>query len=363
MNRSIVCSSWLALATFLMASGAFGTARADQPGVLKTEFIFDSAAFPECHASTLAVAKHGLVAAWFAGTEEKNPDVGVWVARHVDGQWTEPKEVVNGVQNATLRYPCWNPVLFQPPEGPLVLFYKVGPSPSSWWGMRVTSTDGGESWSTPEELPEQIAGPIKNKPVLLADGRLLCGSSTEDRGWRVHIEWTSDLGKTWARTGVLNDGTTMHAIQPTILQLGGDRLRILCRGRGTGRIVTATSNDAGKTWSELTLASLPNPNSGIDAVTLRDGRHLLVYNHTPRGRSPLNVSVSKDGESWQAALVLESTEGEYSYPAVIQGPDGKVHIAYTWKRKKIRHVIVDADQLVLRDIRDGRWPDERANPK
>lgn len=316
-----------------------------QPGVLGVEFVYEDAPFPQCHASTIAATPTGLVCAMFGGTAEKNPDVAIWVSRH-DGQtWSAPVEVANGVQADGKRHPCWNPVLYQVPDGPLALYYKVGPSPSSWWGMLVNSADGGRTWTPPMRLPDDIAGPIKNKPVLLADGRLLCGSSTEDQGWRVHMEWTPDHGKTWQRTGPLNDGTKTHAIQPTILLHPEGRLQILCRSQGLGKILSATSTDAGRTWSALTPIDLPNPNSGIDAVTLRDGRHLLVYNHTPAGRSPLNVGISKDGRTWQAALELEREKGEYSYPAVIQAGDGKVHITYTWKRKRVRHVTVDPERL------------------
>ncbi len=91
-------------------------------------------------------------------------------------------------------------------------------------------------------------------------------------------------------------------------------------------------------------------------MTLRDGRHLLVYNHTAHGRSPLNVAVSADGQNWQAALVLEDEPGEYSYPAVIQTRDGRVQITYTWQRRKVRHVVVDPAALALRPLRDGAWP-------
>jgi predicted neuraminidase len=232
------------------------------------------------------------------------------------------------------------------PGGPLVLFYKVGPSPSTWWGMRIASTDGGKTWSQPERLPDQIAGPIKNKPVMLDDGTLVCGSSTEDHGWRVHMEFTKDAGETWNRTEVLCDGKTVQAIQPTILKHSGDQLQILCRARSGGRVLSSWSKDRGQSWSPLELiADLPNPNSGIDAVTLADRRHLLVYNHTPRGRSPLNVAISADGKAWKQVVTLESESGEYSYPAVIQSSDGKVHITYTWKRKKIRHVVLDVEKL------------------
>lgn len=325
------------------------------PGVVASDFVFTEASFPQCHASTIAATPTGLVTAWFGGTHEKHQDVGVWVARRDDDRWTAPVEVANGVQADGSRHPCWNPVLFQAKDGPLLLFYKVGPSPSTWWGMLITSTDGGRKWSPPTRLPDNIFGPIKNKPVLLADGRLLCGTSTEDHGWRVHMEWTSDLGKSWERTGVLNDGKSLHAIQPTILQHEDGRLQILCRGRGTERIVQGWSADGGKTWSKLDTIELPNNNAGIDAVTLGNGSHLLVYNHTTRGRSPLNLAVLQ-GDRWHAAAVLEDTRGEFSYPAVIQSPDGLVHITYTWKRRRIKHVVVDPKKLVLAEIREGRWP-------
>ncbi|MBP89756.1 MAG: sialidase [Planctomycetaceae bacterium] len=338
-------TKYISIALGVCLLGDATSVAAEQVGVVKAEFVFTKASFPQCHASTIEETATGLVVAWFGGTREKHEDVGVWVSRKADDGWTAPVEVANGVQSAELRYPCWNPVLFQPKEGPLLLFCKVGPSPSTWWGMLMKSEDGGKTWDKPTRLPENIFGPIKNKPIQLADGRILCGTSTEDHGWRVHMEWTSDLGKTWTRTDALNDGKTLHAIQPAILKYEGGGLRILCRGRGTGKIVEGTSHDNGETWSKLTTMDLPNPNSGIDAVTLKDSRHLLVYNHTPRGRSPLNVAVSTDGQKWLSAIVLEDTPGEYSYPAVIQASDGLVHITYTWKRQRVKHVILDPAKL------------------
>jgi predicted neuraminidase len=326
-----------------------------QPGVVKTEFIFEKAPFPECHASTVVETPAGLVAAWFGGTRERHPDVGIWLSRRDGESWTEPVEVANGVESPEKRYPCWNPVLFQMPAGPLLLFYKVGPSPSTWWGMLTKSIDGGRTWSEPKRLPDDIAGPIKDKPILLDDGRLLCPSSSENKGWRIHMEWTSDAGETWKRTPALCDGKTQQAIQPTIFRQG-ERLLALCRNREHTHIWETWSGDGGQTWSKLEPTSLPHPGSGIDGVTLKDGRHLLVYNHTKSGRSPLNVAVSTDGKSWQAAVVLESEPGEFSYPAVIQTADGQVHITYTWKRQRIKHVTLDLAQLALLPIVDGQWP-------
>ncbi len=334
-------------------------------GILVDEFIYTTAPYPSCHASTIAETPAGLVAAWFGGTAERNPDVGIWVSRFEGGKWTPSVEVVNGVQNETLRYPTWNPVLFQIPKGDLLLFYKVGPSPSAWWGMVVKSSDNGKTWGKPEPLPKGYIGPVKNKPVLLGDGTLICPSSTEGKeGWRVHFESTTNLGKSWSHTDAINDGKTIGAIQPTILSYPDGTLQVLCRSRNRA-IVESKSHDKGKSWSAMTATSLPNNNSGIDAVTLKDGRQLLVYNHVlpPEGkdkgdRTPLNVAVSKDGKTWYAALVLEDSKiSQYSYPSVIQSSDGLVHIVYTWRRERIKHVVVDPAKLVLREIKEGRWPE------
>jgi predicted neuraminidase len=309
-----------------------------------------------------------LVAAWFGGTRERAPDVGIWVSRHVGGAWTAPVEVATGAQPDGTRLPCWNPVLFAMPDGALALFYKVGPSPEEWWGMVRTSRDGGRTWSDARRLPDGILGPIKNKPVRLADGALLSPSSTEstDRPsrWRVHFERSTDGGATWTRVPVPDSGggatgpaSPIDAIQPSILTHRGGRLQAVGRTR-SGRVFETWSDDGGRTWRPLALTALPNPNAGLDAVTLRDGRQLIVYNHTTQGRTPLNVALSRDGVTWEAALVLEREPGEYSYPAVIQTADGLVHVTYTWRRQRIRHVVLDPARLRTVPMPDGRWPTE-----
>ena len=322
-----------------------GVFNSTSSGMLKNEFIYQSAPFPSCHASTIAEGRNGLVASWFGGTAEKNPDVGIWVARYNGQSWSVPVEVANGVQDdGQKRFPTWNPVLFQPAKGPLLLFYKVGPNPDRWWGMLRTSEDGGKTWGAAQRLPDGILGPIKNKPVTLADGTMLCPSSSEDDGWRIHMELTRDLGRTWDKTPPLNDGKKFGAIQPTILFHPGGRLQALSRSRN-GRVVECWSDDGAKTWSELAATSLLNPNSGIDAVTLRDGRHLLIYNPVARGRTPLTLALSTDGKVWKDVVTLESEPGEYSYPAIIQTRDGLAHITYTWKRTRVKHVVVDPAAL------------------
>jgi predicted neuraminidase len=330
--------------------------------VVEQEFVFAHDLHGDCHASTIVeVSPDELVAAWFGGTKEGKPDISIWLARRSAGRWSVPVEVANGLQPDGKRHPTWNPVLFQARgSAPLMLFYKVGPHPTTWWGMLMTSTDGGKTWGKPRRLPDGILGPIKNKPVQLADGTILCPSSTESTDakskWRVHFEWTKDLGRTWETAGILNDTQDVTPIQPSILLHGGDRLQAMGRTR-RGFVFSMWSKDAGRTWDQPTLSTLQNPNSGVDAVTLADGRHLIVYNHsgllrpakTGVHRSPLNVAISKDGVNWIPVVVLEDAplvapwgnERDFSYPAVIQATDGRVHITYSWKRIRIKHVVLN----------------------
>ena len=323
------------------------------PPILATQFIFDNAPFASAHASTIVETRSGLVAAWFGGSREGASDVGIWLARQQnDGRWTVPQEVANGVQADGTRYPAWNPVLFEVGQGTLALFYKVGPTPRTWWGMMRTSPDGGRTWSDARRLPDGVLGPIKNKPVRLMDGSMIAGSSTESDAtpsiWRVHFELTRDEGATWSivHPPIPNTAAPIDAIQPSILLHADGTLQAVGRTR-SGRVFDTRSRDQGQTWTPLSLLELPNPNAGIDALTLRDHLHLIVYNHSTKGRSPLNVAMSRDGSTWKNVLTLESEPGEYSYPAVIQTSDGRLHITYTWKRLRIKHVVIDPLRLPL----------------
>lgn len=326
--------------------------------IILSEFIYqpEEVEFPGCHASTIEEIKGGFIAAWFGGTDEGNPDVGIWTSRFMNGKWSKPEEPANGLREGK-RYPCWNPVLFNSGDE-LLLFFKVGPSPSEWWGELIVSDDNGISWSAPRKLPDGILGPVKNKPVLLGSGILLCPSSSEHDGWKVHMEMTSDFGMTWTMTGPLND-KTISAIQPSVLLHPGGKLQIVCRSKQSG-ILSSWSEDKGRTWSRLIPLSLPNPNSGIDAVTLRDGRHFMVYNHLKSGRHMLNAAISDDGIKWKPAALLENEPKgtEFSYPAVIQSGDGMIHITYTWNRKLIRHVVINPGLIMAGEFTDdGNWPD------
>jgi predicted neuraminidase len=362
MTARVACSTVFVLSLAALglnvAASAQPAATPRHPAIIVAEILNADATYPQCHASTIVEATPGhLVAAWFGGTRESAPDVDIWVTRFENGHWLPGVEVANGLQEDGTRYPTWNPVLFNPPGGTLYLFYKVGPSPSRWWGLYRTSTDGGRTWSAPTRLTEPILGPIKNKPVVLKDGSWLSASSTEGTptGWRAHFERSRDRGQTWAFIGPIDKGTQdLEAIQGSVLMHRDGHLQAMLRTRN-GVLATTSSRDGGATWSALEPSGVPNPNSGTDALTLADGRHLLVYNHaapppeTPsKGvRYPLNVAVSDDGSTWRMVLTLEDQPlpNGYAYPAVIQTADGLVHVTYTWNRERIKHVVVDPARL------------------
>ncbi len=355
----------------LVAAKPASAKNAKFPGFVSNEFVYTTASFPECHASTVCETSRGLVAAWFGGTKEGKQDVGIWVSYHDGAGWSSPTQWADGIQHDGSRHPCWNPVLYQPPgDGPTLLFFKVGPNPREWWGEMMVSYDRGRTFRERQRLPEGIDGPVRCKPILLPDGKtLLCGSSTEYDGWRIHFESTQLVdgqpGGTWKRIGPINTADEFNAIQPTFLQHSDGRLQVLCRTKESA-IVSSFSSDNGATWSKLASIDLPNPNSGIEVVTLNDGRHLMIYNHLGSGetgwgrRGLLNLAISDDGLQWHKVGVLEQDErAEFSYPAIIQTHDGLVHMTYTWKRQRIKHVVIDPDRVELGGVlTKGNWHEE-----
>ena len=320
--------------------------------IQQREFIYTEAPFKSAHASTIVeTASRKLMAAWFGGTAEGSPDVRIWLSCKPPGQhWSRPIPMTD-----TVGMPAWNPVLFQ--DGARTwLFFKVGPSPREWVGAYRKSEDEGLTWTPVTYLPAGLSGPVRTKPIKLSNGTWLAGTSVEAgyrldtpaiapyKSWAVWVERSTDHGVTWTRHGPITVASEpFGVIQPALWQTARGEVRMLMRStERIGRLVASSSRDGGLTWDSGRPTLLPNPNSGIDVVCMKDGRLVLIYNHLVSGRDSLHLAFSTDeGDTWSDPLLLEGGQGEFSYPAVIQSADGLLHITYTWRRTHIRHVVID----------------------
>ncbi|WP_161554894.1 sialidase family protein [Ereboglobus luteus] len=320
--------------------------------IVKSGFIEPAPPVAEVHSSSIVeIAPGKFIATWFGGSKEGHDDVEIWVSRYENGAWTPGVSVANGVQSDGKRHPTWNPVLYRAADGRVILFFKVGPSPTDWWGELLVSRDGGATWGNRSRLPKNLVGPVKNKPVRLKDGTLLCPSAREynKNDWAICFERTDDSLVDWKKSDDVADPKKFRSIQPTILIQPDGSLMAL--SRSANREISRTwSRDGGKTWTPLSGTGIASINSGIDAIALREGGMLLVYN--PRvasdkskwgARCPLVVDYSMDGEAWERAITLENVpvRNGYAYPAIIQAQDGRVHITYTWNRARIKHVVLE----------------------
>jgi predicted neuraminidase len=307
------------------------------------EYVFgDDRPFAQCHASTLVHLDDGqFLVAWFGGTEEKNPDVGIWMSKGVPGKWSAPVEVAKIREDAH-----WNPVLQKTADGKVILYFKVGKDVPVWETWVQTSDDGGATWSKAVELVKGDTGgrgPVKDKLIELSDGTWLAGASNEVKRWEVFVDRSEDKGKTWKASPYFNIDTVeikgKGAIQPTLWESKPGTVHMLVRTTG-GVVGRSDSYDNGKTWSPIKKTALPNPNSGIDLARLSDGTLALAFNPDSKNwgsRSPLCLGLSYDnGNTWPEKFDLDKgKEGdEFSYPAVISWGDS-VAVTYTWNRHKI----------------------------
>lgn len=190
----------------------------------KVKTIIDTTIFPagelgSCHASTIVEIKPGeFMAAWFAGSHEGANNVGIWMSTFQNNKWDKPFEIAKGYDSLGHQLPCWNPVLFKTKNNLLLLFYKVGMNPREWSGYMISSSDNGNTWTQPKSLPKGFLGPIKDKPIQVQNGNILCPSSieTDNGSWSIHLEITNENLTEWKKVEIKKDDS-VGVIQPTIL--------------------------------------------------------------------------------------------------------------------------------------------------
>lgn len=303
------------------------------------EFAQEKMPTQAVHASTLVHLNNGeIIASWFGGTKEGNDDVDIWLSRKTKDGWIEPLHFC--VEENTAH---WNPVLFQLNDGTICLYFKVGKKIVHWKTYVSYSKDMGLTWSTPKELVEGDEsggrGPVKNKPIYLSNGTIIAPASIEEGSWRPFVDISKDNGATWEiqhKIEPVDDPEKTFMIQPTLWEGENGNVHMLLR-TNKDKIYRSDSKDYGNTWCDAYPINMPNNNSGIDVVKIKDGRILLVCNPTVGDfgpRSPLSVYISNDGINFDEVMKLEDAEGEYSYPSIVN-EGNTVYISYSWKRENV----------------------------
>ncbi len=305
--------------------------------LLEENFPFQATPdFPSCHASTLAELPDGnIICAWYAGAYEGSPDSAILSTKYIKGEkrWTSPKVIAD-----TPGLPEGNPVLFLDLKNTLWLFF-VTMFGRGWETCKVKyqrSFDGGESWEEPIVLKEELGWMTRNKPLIISKGDIIL-PMYDERDWTSFFLISEDEGMNWKPTPKLS--APIGLIQPALVEQEGDLIAFMRCGGSGGNIWRTVSKDGGRNWTPPHPTSLPNPNSGIDAIEIAGGV-LLAFNNSPRWRTPLSLAYSKDkGENWEVLLDVEKEEGEFSYPCLLKGRDGLLHLTYTYKRIAIKHCI------------------------
>ena len=315
--------------------------------------------FPQCHAPTVyPFDDKNVLVCYFAGEREGADDVGIWLSEMKNGEWKKPRRIAKVDQTAH-----WNPVIYGTDDCIHVLF-KVGKTISGWKSYIISSADGGETWTEPEKLPNwnSAGGPVKNKPIILSDGRMLAPRSDEPVGaWIPGIDESTDGGKTFSmlseipiNTGMKADESTymegLGAIQPTLWESEPGIVHAFLRTTA-GRIFRSDSYNGGKNWCTAYKTPLPNNNSGIDIVKAENSLYLVMnpVDVSWGARTPLIVMKSENnGYTFRTVCVLSDDiiddehkrSGQFCYPAVVY-KDKKLYIVYTYNRKSIAYTVLD----------------------
>jgi predicted neuraminidase len=351
------------------------------------------------HAANLTLlANSDLACVWFGGTQEGVPDISVQFSRLPKGsdQWTVPVTLSDDLTRSEQ-----NPLLFPAPDGTLWLIWtaQISGNQDTAIVRRRKSTDHGHSWGPIETMfgPRDEGGTFMRQPmVVLENGDWLLPIwvcvTTPGRKWvgdedYSAVKISSDGGKTWTEHAVPDSKGCVHM---SVLDMKDGTLIAFYRSRWADNVYVSRSTDLGRTWTAPEPTELPNNNSSIQAVRLANGHVAMVLNESsaadakerrlslyddlededgmpeappPEGvrstfwgvpRAPMTLAISTDGgRTWPYRRNLETGDGycmtnnsrdkanrEFSYPTIVQSPDGALHIAYTYFRQVIKYVQV-----------------------
>ncbi len=331
---------------------------------VKSGFINPGVRGRRVHVGSICEMPEGrLAAVWYGGTREGARDVAIFFSKKSAGSdtfWSSPRIIVDRVSatQELRRYikKVGNPILFRGPDEQLWLIY-VTITVGGWSGSSLNvkaSKDGGNTWTKSQRLTLSpffnISELVKGRPVALEGGKHFENQTLfaipiyhECLGYFPEILWFFHLGnqnRIIYRKTRMTGGSSL--IQPTVAPLDDYSATAFYRCLAPVRkIAMARTEDGGRNWSHPRFIGLPNPDSAVDALPFGEGRILLAFNDSRNNREVLRLAVSKDGgRNWIRIHTLEnSPQEEFSYPYMIRGRNGMIHLVYTWKRERIRHVV------------------------
>lgn len=350
---------WLAAVCFICALGAaFWRAPSPDeplfnppppPQLAAQPARFSTALLPQvgetAYAASLTQLPDGRIAlAWLAGTHEAPADHAIWFSVLSKDVWRQPQLIGNRESTAGGTFAhvrkLGNPVLYA--EGSWLHLWYTSASVASWAGSSLNhsvSTDGGKTWEKPTRLQTSpfanLSTLLEAPPLPLADGGL--GLAVSHDFFARHGAWLrlSPSGKILEKARLTHRGDSQ---QPATVVL--DAQRAIAFLRSAGGVQLASTLNAGRSWQVGAVLAPSNPNTALAALRLPSGRLLLAGN-PQNSRDALLLWISADeGKTWQASRTVEAAAdggAEFTHPTLLPGRDGRVHLAYTWRRQGIKH--------------------------
>jgi predicted neuraminidase len=301
----------------------------------------------------------GLGCVWYAGSRETARDVAIYMSEAgptatdspAGMAWSMPRPIVDrAAASADLdRYvdKVGNAVLFNDGTGRIWLVY-VSIAIGGWSGSSLnarSSTDGGRTWSPSRRLSLSpffnVSELVRAAPVLLDSGEIALPVYHECLGKFPEMLWLRPQGDRLVATkSRMAGGRTL--IQPAVVPLAGRDAIAFLRNHGRAhRLVEQRSADAGRSWSPPQPTPLHNPDASVAAVRLSTGEQLVAFNNSAVNRENLCLAIGGNGD-WKLIGTLDQEPGQkFAYPYMIQDGRGLVHLVYTWKMKRVRHVAMN----------------------